>query len=166
MRTMQHLMYRLFSEVGISARGPLMPAAIEASLVAGELRALARPVRDSGFDPPNDDHALDNEVSGTEGLGAATAEHGDGTGMGRCMASSPRTTYFGHHISIQPDEWGFQALVAEPGSGMRLIALGTSAMQALEHAFDIIDVRLNQRENLSRDCEQQCDEERQGTAWR
>lgn len=79
------------------------------------------------------------------------AEHGDGTSMGRCMTSSLRTTYFGHQISIEPAEWGFLALVAEPRSGVRLIAVSKSAMQALENAFDIIDDRLSQQKNLSRD---------------
>lgn len=129
-----------------------MPAAIEARLLASELRASARPGRGLGLDPPIDIHALENEMSGTEGLGAAMAEHGDSARMGRCMTSSLRTTYFGYHIRIQPDEWGFQASVAEPRSGVRFIAIGTSAMQALEYAFDIIDDRLNQRKNFSRDC--------------
>ena len=147
---MQHrqVLFVLGSE-DLSA-GALMPEAIEASLLASELRASARPIRDLGFDPPTP-FVPRNEAGGSEGLGAMTAEHGDGASMGRCITSSLRTTYFGHQISIEPAEWGFQALVAEPRSGVRLIAVSKSAMQALENAFDIIDDRMNQQKNLSRD---------------
>jgi hypothetical protein len=69
-------------------------------------------------------------------------EHGDGPSMVPCVTSSLTTTYFGHQISIEPVEWGFLASVAEPRSGVRLIAVSKSAIQALENAFDIIDHRL------------------------
>jgi len=78
-----------------------------------------------------------------------TAKPGDSAGKGLSKTSSLRTTYFGHHISIEPAEWGFQAFVAEPRSGLRLIAASKSAIQALEYAFDIIDDRLNQQKTLS-----------------
>jgi len=50
--------------------------------------------------------------------------------MERYMASSLKTTYFGHQISIEPAEW-FLALVPSLLS-VRLIAVSKSAMQALE----------------------------------
>lgn len=80
------------------------------------------------------------------------AEHGDSPGIDHCMISSLKTVYFGHQISIEPAEWGFLVLVADPRSGVRFIAVSKSAMQALENAFDIIDDRLGQRKDRSRGC--------------
>jgi hypothetical protein len=82
-------------------------------------------------------------MRGTEGLGAMITEHGDDPRIERGMNSSLKTTYFGHQISIEPAEWGFLALVVEPHSGVRFIAVSKSAMQALANAFDIVDDRLN-----------------------
>jgi hypothetical protein len=69
--------------------------------------------------------------------------------MDRCMTSSLTTMYFGHQISIEPVEWGFLASVAEPRSGVRIIAVGKSVMQALDSAFDVVDDRLRQPQSRS-----------------
>jgi hypothetical protein len=58
------------------------------------------------------------------------------------MASSMTTTYFGHRINIERFEWGYLAEVVEPGSGRHWIAVYSSALQALENAFEAIDESL------------------------
>jgi len=78
------------------------------------------------------------------------ADNGQANDIRPCVTSSLTTTYLGHQISIEPAEWGFLALVAEPRSGVRLIASSMSAMQALENAFDIIDARLSRPFNNER----------------
>lgn len=72
------------------------------------------------------------------------AERSDGLSMPSAMTSLLTMTYLGHQISIEPAEWGFRILVAEPRSGVCLVAASKSATRALENAFDIIDDRLNQ----------------------
>jgi hypothetical protein len=69
---------------------------------------------------------------------AMVAEQWTGCSVASCM-SSLTTTYFDHQIIIEPAEWGFLILIVVPGSGVRHVAVNTSAMQALENAFDLID---------------------------
>lgn len=58
------------------------------------------------------------------------------------MSSSLTTTYFGHRISIEPFEWGYLAHIVQGESGKRLIAANSSAMRALEDAFELVDETL------------------------
>jgi hypothetical protein len=55
------------------------------------------------------------------------------------METPLQTTYRGHHILIEPYEWGYLAHIVELGSGKRFIAANTSALRALEDAFDVVD---------------------------
>jgi hypothetical protein len=55
------------------------------------------------------------------------------------------TTYFGHRISIQPAEWGYLAEITVPGSDDRLVAVNSSALRALDDAFDVIDQHRERR---------------------
>jgi hypothetical protein len=58
------------------------------------------------------------------------------------MNSAMTTTYLGHRINIEPFEWGYLAHIVELESDRRLIAARTSALQALEDAFDAVDEML------------------------
>ena len=58
------------------------------------------------------------------------------------MAFSLTTTYFGHRITIDRFEWGYLAEVVEPDSGRHWVAVNSSALQALENAFEAIDESL------------------------
>lgn len=62
------------------------------------------------------------------------------------MSSSLTTTYFGHRIRIEPYEWGYLAHIVEPQSNKRLIAANSSAMRALEDAFEVVDESLDQQQ--------------------
>ena len=53
------------------------------------------------------------------------------------------TTYFGHRIRIEPSEWGYLAHILQETTGRRFIAANSSAMQALDAAFEMIDENLD-----------------------
>ena len=53
------------------------------------------------------------------------------------------TTYFGHRISIEPAEWGYLAEITVPGSKAPLVAANSSAFQALDDAFEVVDRHLH-----------------------
>ena len=55
------------------------------------------------------------------------------------METPLQTAYLGYQISIEPYEWGYLAHIVEPGSAKRFVAFNSSAMRALEEAFDLID---------------------------
>ena len=59
------------------------------------------------------------------------------------MALPLTTTYLRHRISIEPFEWGYLAKITEPDSDHELVTVGSSAIGALENAFEFIDARLN-----------------------
>jgi hypothetical protein len=52
------------------------------------------------------------------------------------------TTYFDHRIRIEPYEWGYLAHVTRDGADEQLVAVNSSALRALEGAFDVIDENL------------------------
>lgn len=66
------------------------------------------------------------------------------------MSSSLTTTYFGHRIIIEPYEWGYLAQIIKPETGERLIAANSSAMKALEDAFELVDDSLRGAEPMGR----------------
>jgi hypothetical protein len=55
------------------------------------------------------------------------------------------TTYLGHHIRIEPAEWGYLAEITVPGTDSRLVAANSSAFRALDDAFDVIDQHRERR---------------------
>ena len=56
--------------------------------------------------------------------------------------NSLMTTYLGHRISIASAEWGYLAEITVPGCEDRLVASNSSAFQALDDAFEVIDRHL------------------------
>jgi hypothetical protein len=65
------------------------------------------------------------------------------------MTSLLMTTYLGHKIEIEPFEWGYVAMVVEPGSSRRLTGANATAFAALEEAFGLVDQALEGRDEAA-----------------
>ena len=110
--------YCPYREVRISAWGALMlPAAIEASFLEREFRALVRHVRGFGSHPPNDVHRLEIRCAAPKDSRPWWRKHGRGPGIRPLHDLVSEIDAFDHQISIEPAEWGFLVLVADPRSG-------------------------------------------------
>ena len=59
------------------------------------------------------------------------------------------TTYQGHKIEIEPFEWGYVARVLVPGSERPFVAANSSAFEALEQAFGMVDGALRPAEEAA-----------------